>query len=207
MRKGKVVLLPIFIVALLMVAGLVVGLIYKHSAHPKEKSIFVEMNTERLEQMGIKASLDGAYRIPEAKEFGYTGSGTVYAEKKNIQSIGFQTDLKNKETDQTTAEAVRAFLTAYSDELGFTIPDHPAVVPFTDDASYQQRPADDYDALQAGYVMFEYSYRDAEGSLWISQVYSPRDHVLCGMITKQIDETGYEDFEPQIDMTKEVVEK
>ena len=54
--------------------------------------------------------------------------------------------------------------------------------------------------------MFERSYRDADGVLWILQIYSPMDNVLVGCINKYPDDSGYADYVPQEIIQKEVNE-
>ena len=82
----------------------------------------------------------------------------------------------------------------------------PKKLQFADDETYNDCPEHEYEALIKGYVLFEYSYRDAEGSLWIVQIYSPRDNMLSATVIKNLDLSGYVDYEPQINLQKEVME-
>ena len=56
-----------------------------------------------------------------------------------------------------------------------------------------------------GYLMFEYSYRDADGILWIVQIYSPRDHIVSASVIRYYDDSGFTDFEAQVNLQKEVM--
>ncbi len=100
-------------------------------------------------------------------------------------------------------KTVADFVSAYTDVFGFEVINEPNVIPFTSDDVYKQRPEDAYEALKYGFVLFEYSYRDKEGFLWIVQLFSPRDNELDGTVTKLVDETGYDGFVPQISMKGE----
>ena len=54
--------------------------------------------------------------------------------------------------------------------------------------------------------MFEYSYRDTDGILWIVQIYSPRDNILSASVMCHPDDSGFTDFEAQVNLDKEVME-
>ena len=103
-------------------------------------------------------------------------------------------------------DSVKAFVKSYSEQNEFPIVETPKKLQFADDETYKGCPEHDYEALIKGYVLFEYSYRDAEGSLWIVQVYSPKDNMLSATVIKNLDTSGYVDYEPQINLQKEVME-
>lgn len=202
MKQGKIVLLPIIIITALMLTGLVVGLIGCNSKTQEAESIFANMSMKRLSDMNIKASLDGVYRLSEVKEFGYTGSAEISVNEENIDSVRFTAELLGEDKEDAVT-AVTDFVNAYSSELGFTIDDSPILVPFTSEDVHENNADDAYTSLLNGYVLFEYSYRDRDGVLWLAYIYSPKDGSLCGTVVKQLNEDQYTDFVPKIDMSKE----
>lgn len=203
MNKGKIVLLPILIITAAVLGGLIAGIVV--GLYPKENSIFTGTDLEHLKSMGAEESVDGLYRISETKEFGYEGNAEIKVMAQDVLSITFTAVLLDgdeyEETDLN--KTVADFVSAYSNTLGFEVIDEAKVIPFTSDEMYKDRPEDDYEALKYGFVMFEYSYRDREGFLWIVQLFSPRDNELDGTVTKLLDETGYDGFVPQISMKGE----
>ena len=202
MRQGKIVLLPVIIIAVLMLTGLVVGLIGCNSKTQETESIFVDMSMKRLSDMNVKASLDGIYRLSEVKEFGYTGSAEISVNKKDIDSVRFTAELLDEDNEDAVT-VVTNFVNAYSSKLGLAIDDSPILVPFTSEDVHEIDTDDVYASLLNGYVLFEYSYRDKDGVLWLAHIYSPKDGSLCGSVVKQLNEDPYIDFVPKIDMSKE----
>ena len=156
-----------------------------------------EVTADKLKKLNINESLDGVYRIDRVECFGYTGYAEFKINGDNIAAVKFLCELKGEE------KAVNDFVAAYSHELSFTFQNEPTVVPFTDSETYKDRPDNKYDALINGFDMLEYSYRDKDGMLWLVQIYSPTDCKLTASVTKINDETGYEDYEPQIDMRED----
>lgn len=202
MNKGKIVLLPIIITAVVL-CGLITGIVV--SLYPKGNSIFSGTDLEYLKSMGAEESVDGIYRISETSEFGYEGNAEIKVMEQEVLSITFTAVLLDGDKYEKTNlnKTVADFVSAYSNVLGFEVIDEAKVIPFTSDEMYQNRPEDDYEALKYGFVMFEYSYRDGDGFLWIVQLFSPRDNELDGTVTKLVDETGYDGFVPQISMKGE----
>lgn len=165
--------------------------------------MFGYRDTKQLQDAGYVRSLDGSYEI-EADEFGYSGIAKIKASSKEIKGICFTAVLS--ETELTDAAAARKvtedFVTAFSEEYGFAKLDMPVGVQFCDNETLKSCPADSFEAMASGYLLLEYSYRDADGVLWIAQVYSPSDSVIQGSLTKQIEESGYENFEPGVAVEK-----
>jgi len=203
MNKGKIVLLPIIIITAVVLCGLITGIVV--SLYPKGNSIFSGTDLEHLKSMGAEESVDGIYRISETSEFGYEGNAEIKVMEQEVLSITFTAVLLDGDKYEKTNlnKTVADFVSAYSNVLGFEVIDEAKVIPFTSDEMYQNRPEDDYEALKYGFVMFEYSYRDGDGFLWIVQLFSPRDNELDGTVTKLVDETGYDGFVPQISMKGE----
>lgn len=203
MNKGKIVLLPIIIITAVVLCGLITGIVV--SLYPKGNSIFSGTDLEYLKSMGAEESVDGIYRISETSEFGYEGNAEIKVMEQEVLSITFTAVLLDGDKYEKTNlnKTVADFVSAYSNVLGFEVIDEAKVIPFTSDEMYKNRPEDDYEALKYGFVMFEYSYRDGEGFLWIVQLFSPRDNELDGTVTKLVDETGYDGFVPQILMKGE----
>lgn len=212
MRKGKIVLCPMFIVAALCIAALIGGLIFAmRSPTPEsiEKKLLFDISSiYELEEMGIKPDLSGNYMMNDAKSFGYEGVAEFKVKDENIRSITFDTVLMESDPIKITEaeDSVKSFVSAYSEQNGFPIVDTPKKLQFADDETFKSCPKHEYEALTKGYVLFEYSYKDAEGSLWIVQIYSPKDNMLSATVIKNLDTSGYVDYEPQINLHKEVME-
>lgn len=212
MKKGKVVLCLMFIVAALCIAALIGGLIYAMvSPTPVsigKKLMFDISSIDELEDRGLKPDLSGNYQMNEATEFGYEGVAEFKVKDENIRSITFDVVLLESDPIKITEaeESVKAFVSAYSERFGFPFVETPKKLQFVDDETYKNCPENEYEALLKGYVLFEYSYRDANGILWIVQVYSPKDNLLCATVIKNLDMSGYVDFEPQINLHKDVME-
>ena len=212
MRKGKIVLCPMFIVAALCIAALIGGLIFAMRSPTPEsvgkKLMFDMSSVDELEERGIKPDLSGNYLMSDATEFGYDGVAEFKVKDENIQSITFDVVLLESDSIKITdaEESVSAFVSAYSERFYFPVVETPKKIQFTDDETYKSCPENEYEALLKGYVLFEYSYRDANGILWIVQIYSPKDNVLCATVIKNLDMSGYVDYEPQINLHKDVME-
>lgn len=173
------------------------------------KEDFFNLQDEKgLEKAGLKVSLDGSYKIADAEAYGYEGDASVKVKEGTVSSITFTTNLFSEVllTADEAKEKVNAFVNAYSKEHGFNSEAEPVLIQFTSDELYAECPEDKYEALIQGYVMFERSYRDSDGVLWILQIYSPKDNILVGTINKYPDDSGYADYVPQEIIQKEVVE-
>ena len=212
MKAGKVVLFPIFIIAALCIAAIIGGLIFAMRSPTPEsigkKLLFDISSIDELEEMGIKPNLSGNYMMNDARSFGYNGVAEFKVKDENIQSITFDVVLLESDSIKITdaEESVSAFVSAYSERFYFPVVETPKKIQFTDDKTYKSCPENEYEALLKGYVLFEYSYRDANGILWIVQIYSPKDNVLCATVIKNLDMSGYVDYEPQINLHEEVME-
>lgn len=212
MKKGKVVLAPMFIVAILCVVAIIGGLIFA-MRYPTPESIgqkllFDISSINELEEMGIKPNLSGNYLMNNAQSFGYDGVVEFKVKDENIKAVTFDVVLMESDPIKITEaeDDVKAFISAFSEQNGFPIVDSPKKIQFADDETFKSCPKSEYEALIKGYILFEYSYRDAEGSLWIVQIYSPKDNVLSATVIKNLDASGYVDYEPQINLHKEVME-
>ena len=212
MKKGKVVLCPMFIVAALCIAALIGGLIYAMvsptSVSVGKKLMFDISSIDELEDRGLKPDLSGNYQMNDATEFGYEGVAEFKVKDEIIRSITFDVVLLESDPIKVTEaeESVKAFVSAYSERFGFPFVETPKKLQFVDDETYKSCPENEYEALLKGYVLFEYSYRDVNGILWIVQTYSPKDNLLCATAIKYLDMSGYVDFEPQINLHKDVME-
>lgn len=212
MKKGKVVLFPIFIVAALCIVAIIGGLIFAmRSPIPEsigKKLLFDISSIDDLEELGIKPDLSGNYLMNDAQNFGYEGAAEFKVKDENIQSITFDVVLLESDSIKITEaeDSVKSFVSAYSEQNGFPIVDTPKKLQFVDDEMFKSCPKHEYEALTKGYVLFEYSYRDTEGSLWIVQIYSPKDNMLSATVIKNLDMSGYVGYEPQINLHKEVME-
>lgn len=162
-----------------------------------------KVTADKLSRLNINESLDGVYRINHIKCFGYTGDAEFKIKGDSISTVKFLYELEYPDNANAAEKTVKNFVTAYSRDLSFTIQSEPTVVPFTDGETYKDKPDNKYDALINGFDMLEYSYRDKDGILWLAQIYSPTDCKLTASVTKINDETGYEDYEPQIDMRED----
>lgn len=212
MKQGKVVLCPMFIVAALCIVALIGGLIFAMRSPTPEsvgkKLMFDISSIDELAERGIKPELSGNYLMNDATEFGYDGIAEFKVKDENIKSIAFDVVLLESDPIKITdaEESVKAFVGAYSERFGFPVVETPKKIQFTDDETYKSCPENKYEALLKGYSLFEYSYRDANGILWIVQVYSPKDNMLCATVIKYLDMSGYVDYEPQINLYEEVME-
>lgn len=186
-------------------AVIAVSLLFTGILTAKKKSgynIWV-VTADKLNELNISESLDGTYRIDRVECFGYAGDAEFKIKGDSISTVKFLSELEYPDNVNAAEKTVKNFVAAYSRDFSFTFQSEPTVVPFTDGETYKSRPDDKYDALINGFDMLEYSYRDKDGILWLVQIYSPTDCKLTASVTKINDETGYEDYEPQIDMRED----
>lgn len=212
MKQGKVLITPMILVAVLCLIGLIVGLIYgigrSDDASKSENSVFSCRTEADLQTFGFEHSLDGSYELNESVQFGHAGFMTASVKDDAVSSITFTADILTGESIKITeAEAaVASFVESYSKDLDFPPMATPQMVRFADEETYKSCPDNDYEALIKGYMMFEYSYRDTEGILWIVQIYSSRDNIVSASVMCYPDDSGFTDFEAQINLNKEVME-
>lgn len=200
MKKGKIVLFPMVILAILIIASVIVGVAYTFAE--KESSIFDYSTVEQIYKDENKRSVDDSFKFSGIEEFGYVGDGEIDASEENIDCVWFVTNLSENLTRDAkdVKEIVSGFVNAYSNKYKFTIIEEPAIVQYCDEETYKQCPDDEYEALIDSYVLFEYSYWDSDGVLWIAQIFSPGNNTLKGLLVKQINDSDFEGFIPQIDM-------
>lgn len=212
MKQGKVIITPMILVAVLCLIGLIAGLIYGigHSddAPKSENSVFSCRTEADLQTFGFEHSLDGSYVLNESVQFGHKGFMTASVKDDAVSSITFTVDILTGESIKITEteDAVASFVESYCKNLDFPLEVTPQKVRFADEETYKSCPDNDYEALIKGYLMFEYSYRDTEGILWIVQIYSPRDNIVSASVMCYPDDSGFTDFEAQINLNKEVME-
>lgn len=212
MKQGKVLITPMILVAVLCLIGLIAGLVYGigHSDgnSKTEESVFSCRTEKDLKKFGFERSLNGSYELNNTNQFGYKGLMTATVKEDIVSSIAFTADILTGEALKITeAEKVVAdFVESYSKSLSFPLEAIPQKIRFADEETYKACPDNDYEALIKGYLMFEYSYRDTDGILWIVQIYSPRDHILSASVMCYPDDSGFTDFEAQINLNKEVME-
>lgn len=200
MKKGKVVLFPMIILSLLIVLSIIVGIVY--ASNSKRKSVFEFSTVEEIYKEGNKRSVDDSFKFSGIEEFGYIGDGEIDATEEKITCIWFVTNLSEDVSDEkrNLKEIVINFVEAYSKKYGFKIIDEPVKIQYCDEETYKNCPEDDYEALKESYVLFEYSYRDKDGVLWIAQVFAPGNNTLKGLLVKQINDSDFDGFIPQADM-------
>lgn len=200
MTKGKVVLFPVILLCVLLIIGSLIAVCFVDNQ--PTKSIFDYCTQADIESDGYKKALDDSFILSGICEFGYAGDGEVDTDGNAISCIWFVTNLSEDiERDaKNIADLTEGFVISYSDKLGFAYISDPVKLQYCDDETFAHCPEDDYTALAEGYLLFDYSYRDADGVLWIAQVFSPQENILKGMLIKQINEEDFEGYEPQIDM-------
>lgn len=202
MKKGKVVILPMILVAVFAIAALVFGLIFVKE-HPEKKSIFDFHTVGQVLDAGNKRAIDDSFKFTGIEELGYTGDGQIDAVDESIDSIWFITNLSTDVDSCDVENTVAKFVKDFCNSKNLSIIDNPIKLQYCDEENFKNRPEDDYVALSEGYILFEYSYRDKDGVLWIVQVFSPQEDYLSGLIVKQVNEEEFEGFEPQVDMRRE----
>lgn len=212
MKQGKVLITPMILVAILCLIALIAGLLYGigHSdGNAKtEQSVFSCRTVNDLREFGFERSLNGSYELNDFSQFGYKGFVTAAVKEDTVSSIAFTADVLTGEALKITEaeKGVADFVESYSKSLNFPLKVIPQKVRFADEETFRACPDNDYEALIKGYLMFEYSYRDTDGILWIVQIYSPRDHILSASVMCYPDDSGFMDFEAQIKLNKEVME-
>ena len=212
MKQGKVLITPMILVAVLCLIGLIAGLIYgigySDEKSKTEESVFSCRTEKELKEFGFEHSLNGSYELNNVNQFGYKGFVTAAVKTGAVSSISFTADILTGETLKITdtEKAVADFVKSYSESLSFPLEVAPQKVRFANEETYKSCPDNDYEALIKGYLMFEYSYRDTEGILWIVQIYSPRDNILSASVMCYLDDSGFTNFEAQINLNKEVME-
>lgn len=205
MRQGKVVVLPMIIVAVLLILSFVVGLfIFKPSE--ENKSIFDYFTVGQILDDGHKTAIDDSFKFTGIDEFGYRGDGQIDVVDDKIDSIWFITNLSTEVCEADVKGLVTKFVGDFCDIKQLKVIENPIELQYCDEENFKNRPEDDYVALAEGYILFEYSYRDKDGVLWIVQVFSPQEDYLSGLIVKQVNKEEFEGFEPQVDMRKEMVD-
>lgn len=204
MREGKIVMMPIIIAAILIICCAVAFIFI--NPQKEDKSVFDYHTVGQILDDGYKRAIDDSFKLTGINECGYSGDAQIdISDDEKIESIWFITNLSRdiQNEDNKIESIVKKFVESYSEKRGFSIINKPVVLQYSDDETFKNRPDDDYKALAEGYVIFEYSYRDAEGILWIAQVFSPNENCLSGLLVKQINEEDFEGYIPQVDMRKE----
>lgn len=201
MKKGKVVIF----VGVFAIVTLTFGLVFVKGQSPK-KSIFDFHTVGQVLNAGNKRAIDDCFKFTGIEEFGYMGDGEIEAVNESIDSIWFITKLSTDVDSCDVKNTVTKFVKDFCVSKNLSIIDNPIKLQYCDEENFKNRPEDDYVALSEGYILFEYSYRDKDGVLWIVQVFSPQEDYLSGLIVKQINEEDFEGYEPQVDMRKEMVD-
>ena len=194
--------LILIIISSLVLIGLLIGLVIVLNQN-NQKSVFDYENAKQVLSDGYKRSIDERFKLTGIKEFGYTGDAEIDAATDTIDSTWFVTVLSDDtcklDSDQIK-KLVDDFVKAYSKEFDFSFIEHPSLVPYCDEETYSDKPDDDCKALVEGYVLFEYSYRDKDGVLWLAQIFSPREDVLEGLLVKQFNDEDFNGFIPMVIM-------
>lgn len=205
MSKGKVVILPFVIVGILVIAACIAGVVIHFMIGAEEeavKSSFDYKTPDEVRRDGHNLTVKNTFDIENDAEFGYTGTTEIRVSEDRITSINFKINFFEGEeiNEVEEEEKIKAFVSAYSKELQLPVVEDPLLIQFTNDEEFEKRPENPYVALAEGDVLFEYSYRDTEGYLWIVRIYSPRDKTLTASVTKYLDDSSFKDFVPQIDL-------
>ena len=208
MSKGKVVILPFIITAVIVIAAGIIGIFIHFTGGTEgenKKSSFNYTTPAEVRADGYNLSVKNTFDITDKKEFGYAGKTEVRISDNKITSINFTFNMFEGEEINAEEEEkkIEEFVSAYSKSLQFPIVEKPFLIQFSDDEKFEKRPEDPYVGLADGYYLFEYSYRDYEGFLWIVHIYSPRDETVTASVTKYPDDSSFEGFEPQIDLQGE----
>ncbi len=207
MRKGKVLILPIIIVAVIVLVAGVVCIIVANYAEDIEvsKSVFEYATPDEVRNDGYNLSVRNSFLLEDIEEFGYKGDAEIRVSEDKITSISFTSNLVEGENydGEKAKEEAQKFVSAYSEKFQMPVIEEPSTLQFTNTEEFEKRSEDPYVALAEQCVLLEYSYRDADGVLWIAQIYSPRDGMLTGTITKHLDDSAFEGFEPQVNMKGE----
>ncbi len=207
MRKGKVLILPIIIVAVIVLVAGVVCIIVANYTEDEEvsKSVFEYATPDEVRHDGYNLSVRNSFLLEDIKEFGYKGDAEIRISEDKITSISFTSNLVEGENydGEKAKEEAQKFVSAYSEKFQMPVIEEPSTLQFTNTEEFEKRSEDPYVALAEKCVLLEYSYRDVNGVLWIAQIYSPREEMLTGTITKYLDDSAFEGFEPQVNMKGE----
>lgn len=204
MKKGKILILPVILTAVIVIVSGVVCIIVTNFAGDEEasKSVFEYATSDEVRNDGHNLSVRNSFLLEEIEEFGYKGNAEIRVSEDKITAISFTSNLIEGENfdGEKAKEETKKFVSAYSEKFQMPFVEKPATLQFTNAEEFEKRSEDPYVALAERCVLLEYSYRDADGVLWIVQVYSPRDGMLTGQITKYLDDSAFEGFEPQVNM-------
>lgn len=205
MKKGKTLLLPIIIAASVLIVAAAVVLIISLSGKTAEQSLFDLNSAADFEKQGYKLSVNGSYQIIGTEEFGFTGDVDAAVENDKLLSVCFRTNLIEGEelNAEESKKKIEEFMASFSESEGFPLPEHPSVLQFTNDEVFETCPEDPYQALVESYVLFEYSYRDENGVIWLTQIFSPKDETLTALVMKCCDSSGFDGYEPLVNLQEE----
>lgn len=206
MRKGKTLILPILLIAVIAIIVGVVCVIANVSRNEEvSKSVFDYFAPDEVQRDGYNLSVRNSFLLNDINEFGYKGDAEIRVSEDQIATISFTSNLIEGDSfdGEKAEEEAKKFVTAYSEILQMPYIDEPATVQFTNAEEFEKRSENPYVALADQCVLLEYSYRDSDGVLWIVQIYSPRDRMLTGLITKYLDDSAFEGYEPQVNMKGE----
>ena len=205
MKKGKTLLLPIIIAASVLIVAAAVVLIISFSGKTAEQSLFDLNSAADFEKQGYKLSVNGSYQIIGTEEFGFTGDVDAAVEDDKLLSVCFRTNLIEGEelNAEESKKKIEEFMASFSESEGFPLPEHPSVLQFTNDEVFETCPEDPYQALVESYVLFEYSYRDENGVIWLTQIFSPKDETLTALVMKCCDSSGFDGYEPLVNLQEE----
>ena len=200
MNCGKTILLPIIVLsAIILIAG-TVGTVLSLNRNPEEKSWCDYGSGDIFSGAGCRLSEDGLYHADSVTEFSREGVIAIDAEKGAVKSIRFITTLQEAgKTPENAEKTCAAFLQDVAERIGFDQYGQPQQVQYCDAETFKHSPKDPYEALLGGYVLFEYSFRDDENTLWIVHLYSPTENVLNGMVLKLVDDSEYEGYQAQME--------
>lgn len=206
MNCGKTILLPMVILCVIILVAGTVGVVLGLNRKPAEKSFFDYGSEDVFSGDGCRLSEDGLYHAEPVTEFSREGEIAIDAEEDSIKSIRFISTLQNEEESPEQTERICAsFLQDVTEKIGFEQYGQPQQVQYCDNETFKHCPEDPYEALLGGYVLFEYTFRDAENALWIVHLYSPAENTLNGMVLKLIDDSEYEGYQAQMEQ-KEIEE-
>lgn len=205
MKKGKTLLLPIIIATSVLIVAAAVVLIISLSGKTAEQSLFDLNSAADFEKQGYKLSVNGSYQIIGTEEFGFTGDVDAAVENDKLLSVCFRTNLIEGEelNAEESKKKIEEFMASFSESEGFPLPEHPSVLQFTNDEVFETCPEDPYQALVESYVLFEYSYRDENGVIWLTQIFSPKEETLTVLVMKCCDSSGFDGYEPLVNLQEE----
>ena len=204
MNKGKTAILPIILIAVIVLAVGAVCIFTANISDDEEmsKSVFDYASPDEVRHNGYNLSVRNSFLLDGIKEFGYQGDAEIRVSDEKITAISFTSNLIEGDSfdGEKAKEETEKFVLAYSEKLEMPFIEEPTTVQFTNTEEFEKRSQDSYVALAEQCVLLEYSYRDAEGVLWITQIYSPVDGTLTALFTKYLDDSAFEGFEPQVNM-------